>query len=157
MIALAFALALYALRRRKEEEIDETREIILTTDLLRDQAAELWRRWRDRLRRGAAPDDPFLSLAGEEPMRRAVRAVYQEFLAAMMRLGAPRFPRQTPAAYAREAASTLPGAATALERLTAAYVAARYDPRPPAAERCARRAVRLGRDPGAAGGAGRVT
>ncbi len=82
-IAVAFALAMYVLSKRKDEEVDETRESILTAELLRDQASSLWRRWRDRLRRGRPLDELFLSLAGEEPRRRAVRAAYQAFLAAM--------------------------------------------------------------------------
>ena len=125
-IAVAFALALYVLSKRKDEEVDETRESILTAELLRDQASALWRRWRDRLRRGHPLDELFLSLAGEEPRRRAVRAAYQAFLAAMAQSGQPRRPRQTPNAYARDLAATLPAASVALETLTGRYVAARY-------------------------------
>jgi len=133
-IAVAFALALYVLSKRKDEEVDETRESILTAELLRDQASALWRRWRDRLRRGHPLDELFLSLAGEEPRRRAVRAAYQAFLAAMAQSGQPRRPRQTPNAYARDLAATLPAASVALETLTGRYVAARYGASAPDAE-----------------------
>ncbi len=126
VIAVAFALTLYVLSKRKDEEVDETRESILTADLLRDQAAALWKRWRDRLRRGRPLDELFLSLAGEEPRRRAVRATYQAFLAEMAQRGRARRPRQTPIAYARHLAATLPAASAALQTLTGRYVAARY-------------------------------
>lgn len=126
VIAVVFGLALYMLRRREEEELDETREIILTAELLRGQAADLWRRLRDRLFHDRAGEDPFLSLEGEEPLRRAVREAYRHFLAAMALASRPRHPRQTPAAYAQDVSSALPGAATPVAELTDRYVAARY-------------------------------
>ena len=126
VIAVAFGLALYMLRRREEEELDETREIILTSDLLRQQAADLWRRLRSRLHRGQVAEDPFFSLQGEEPMRRAVRETYRRFLTAMAQAGRPRLPRQTPGAYARDISSALPAAAMPVAALTDRYVAARY-------------------------------
>ena len=105
LVALAFAAALRILRKRDDEDEDEVRETVLSQALLRDQAASLWRRWRDRCARTSDGDGPFFSLAGEHAARRRIRAAYQAFLAAMTAQEHPRARRQTPYRYATVAAN----------------------------------------------------
>ena len=134
LVAVAFAMALRILRKRGDEEDEEVRETVLSQALLRDQAASLWQRWRDRLWRGQShPDGPFVSLEGEGAARRRVRAAYQAFLAAMIAQDYPRPRRQTPYQYARSAGAFLSDPSGSVDVLTGKYVAARYDVTEPTA------------------------
>lgn len=138
-VALAFAGALRMLSRRISESEDEIRETVLTQSLLRDQAASLLKRWRDRLRRGSSGDEsPYLSLQSEPDARRRIRAAYQAFLAAMTVHVASRRPRQTPRGYAASLRDLVPAQADAVDALTDAYLLARYDSRELADEDAAR-------------------
>lgn len=126
IIALAFALALRRLQRPASDDVDETREIILSRGLLGAQLAGL-RNGLRRARGAAAPLlNPFLSLDGEAEPRRRIRAIYQAFLSAMQLGGHERQPGQTPAEYKETARTVLPDAAAALDTVTTAYEQARY-------------------------------
>jgi hypothetical protein len=135
VIGVVFALALRRFWKGAGEEIDETRETILSRDLLQAQLSALWRNWRDRFRR--APErvfDPFLSLEGEVDARRAIRAIYQALLGAAKARGLPRSRSQTPLEYQRTLEEALPDAQDALNTITDGYQRARYAPQPPGAE-----------------------
>lgn len=98
-LVIAVTIALRLMRRKPEESYVETRESVFSADLLQEQLSSLWQRLR-----GTGDDTghaPFVSLAGEEDRRRAVRAIYQEFLARMQAAGHPRPRQQTPAAYGK--------------------------------------------------------
>jgi hypothetical protein len=134
-LALAFYLA-ERRRRRRQVEVSERRESILSPGLLRAQ----WEDWRRRRRRGAQAR--FLSLEGEEAPRRAVREVYQRMLARAEALGLGRSPGETALAHERTLERSLPAARADLRVLGNAYQEARYAPAPPAPEQveAARRA-----------------
>ena len=82
LAVVVFALALRYFRNQRSESAEETRETILSRDLLHDQLSSLWHDWRARLRHGLAQTSPFLSLEGVESQRRAIRALYQQLLSA---------------------------------------------------------------------------
>ncbi len=127
LVMLAFVLGLRGRWIEAEEAVEETRELILSAGLLRDQATTLWRRWLRRLRRSAPTRiSPFLTLEGEPATRRAIRAAYQALLAAARARGYPRQREQTPTEYQRTLERTLPQAQEALSALTDRYVQARY-------------------------------
>jgi hypothetical protein len=127
VIVILFALALRYFSRGRENEIDETRETILSRALLQEQLSALWHRWLDRLRRPLRVQvSPYLVLEGEQENRRAVRALYQALLALTKSLGCPRSPAQTPAEYQTLLTATWPEARAAWQTLTEVYVAARY-------------------------------
>ncbi len=132
LVGLVFALALRRLQRRKDEVINETRESILTRDLLSRQLRDLLRnrlrRWRGQ---AAQTLSPFLSLDGEPETRRQIRQIYQSFLAAMSERGRPRGRGQTAAEYERTVQGDVAQEQAALAALTDGYVQARYAARPP--------------------------
>lgn len=132
VVGLVFALALRRLQKRKDASIDETRESILTRDLLSRQLRDLLRnrlgRWRGR---AAEALSPFLSLDGEPETRRQIRQIYQSFLAAMSVRGRQRARGQTPAEYERALQDDVAQEQAALAELTGGYVQARYAARPP--------------------------
>ncbi|MEZ4673665.1 MAG: DUF4129 domain-containing protein [Caldilineaceae bacterium] len=137
VVLIAFALAVRRLRTTPAAVEDETRESILTTDLLQEQLSDLWNRWFGRRR---SPQDPFLSLAGESETRRRIRAVYQQLLTAAATVGAARTPAETPDEYAHhlpqqwasgQDQDARAGEANALATITAAYHQARYAPDAP--------------------------
>lgn len=102
---------------------DETRESILSRDLLLKQLRSLF-----GLRRtdsGAPP--PYLPLNGDlaDP-RLMIRRAYRAMLEWAKAEGQPRQPRQTPLTYAAALTQTMPDRATAIATLTQAYIAARY-------------------------------
>ena len=131
-IGVAFALALRRLLPPPEEEVEETRELILSRQLLEEQLAQLWQGWLKRLRRGSAKAfGPFLSLEGEASGRQVIRAIYQMLLATAQARGHPRPRQRTPLEYRQELASTWPQAGPALDTLTEEYVRARYGEVPP--------------------------
>lgn len=126
-LALAFYLA-ERRRRRRQVEVAERRESILSVGLLRAQ----WEDWQRRRRRGAPAR--FLSLEGEEAPRRAVREAYQRMLARAEALGLGRSPGETALAHERHLARNLPAAGDDLRVLADAYQVARYSPAPPTPE-----------------------
>ena len=136
-IGLLFAWALRRYHQRGAEESDETREIILSRDLLSAQLAALLAGLRPRRTARDAGAAPFLSLDGETEGRRVVRRAYQELLAAMQERGRPRERNQTPQEYAAAIAAELPDGA-ALADMTGVYNEARYAAQPPDAEQVSR-------------------
>jgi len=136
-VALVFALALRRFWRDEEEEVSETRETVFSRALLEEQLATLWREWLGRRRRSAHRLSPYLSLLGETPTRRAIRAVYQQLLAWAARQGHARLRDQTPLELQQTLARAIPQARSRLEVITAGYLQARYastDPPPEQAE-----------------------
>ncbi len=131
LIIIAFALALRRLQTESATDEDETRESILTTDLLQDQLSGLWNRFFGRQR---TAHDPFLSLDGESDARRRIRAIYQQLLAGAATAGNARTPAETPTEYANHLQQTWQGQEEALAAVTAAYHQARYAPDEPNAE-----------------------
>lgn len=133
-IGVAFALALRRLLPPPEEEVEETRELILSRQLLEEQLAQLWQGWLRRLRRRSARMlGPFLPLEGEASGRQVIRAIYQALLAAAQARGHPRPRQRTPSEYRHDLASTWPEAGPALDILTDGYMQARYGEDPPEA------------------------
>ncbi len=127
VIALAFAGALRYLRKRNEDDEDEMRETVLSSELLLDQARSLWERWRDRWQ-GNARDaySPYFALRGVEANRQRIRLAYQLFLDKMAEQGFARRRRQTPYRYADFLSQNDIADPESLQALTNAYIAARY-------------------------------
>lgn len=135
LVVLALALGLRGRWIEAEEAIEETRELILSVGLLRNQTATLWRRWLRWLRRFVPIRmNPFLPLEDEPPSRRMIRAAYQALLATARERGYPRRREQTPMEYQHALEQVLPQAQGALSALTEGYVQARYDVTPPTSE-----------------------
>jgi hypothetical protein len=130
LIIIAFALALRRLQTESATDEDETRESILTTDLLQDQLSGLWNRLFGGRR---TIHDPFLSLDGESAARRRVRAIYQQLLAGAATMGVARTPAETPDEYAHHLQEAWQKQEEALTTITAAYHQARYAPAEPTA------------------------
>jgi hypothetical protein len=131
-IALIFLLAFrYFSSTREDEDVEETRELILSGELLRDQLSG----WlRGRRRRSVAEPPPFAVVGGEDA-RAQIRRTYQELLRWAGEQGLPRRPGQTPGEYAARMRGELPRYAEHIAAITAAYQHARYStgPIPPAA------------------------
>ncbi|HVF73159.1 MAG TPA: DUF3488 and transglutaminase-like domain-containing protein [Chthoniobacterales bacterium] len=72
----------------------------------------IWSRWSARPR-----PDP-------------LRALYDQFCLKAEGLGAPRFPHEGPASFARRAADLIPQKAESIRRITQNYIALRYSPGP---------------------------
>lgn len=133
LFALAFALAVRFLRRDAAATGDETRESVLSQELLAAQIAALLQRWRQRLAGLAgASGAAFLPLEGDDASRRTIRAAYQSFLRAMQQRSLPRPQPATPDEYAAAVERNLPTVTPSLDALTAAYLPARYAADPPA-------------------------
>jgi hypothetical protein len=136
LIGLAFA---WALRRmldatRNRQGIEETRETVLSRELLQEQLSTLWRAFLGRMRRAPqAVFGPYLPLEGEPDSRRSIRAVYQALLAAAKARGLERERSHTPVIYAQELAGDWPEGREPLETITSGYVQARYGHQPPTA------------------------
>lgn len=128
-VLVIFALVLRKLRAGAAEALDETRESILSADLLQDQLAKLWQKWFGRLGRWPR----FLSLEGEAETRRTVRSAYQGLLAAATALGQSHRREQTPTEYQHELVTKLTESDEALAAMTERYNHARYAPEPPSA------------------------
>ncbi len=128
LIIIAFALALRRLQTESATDEDETRESILTADLLQDQLSGLWNRFFGRQR---TAHDPFLSLDGESDARRRIRAIYQQLLAGAATAGVARTPAETPTEYAQHLQQSWQEQAEPLATVTAAYHQARYAPDEP--------------------------
>jgi hypothetical protein len=137
VIGLAFALALRRLLSgpRAWNGIVETRETVLSRDLLQEQLTNLWRSLVDRLRRRSkAAASPFLSLESELSTRRVIRAVYQKLLANAQERGLSRLRGQTPIEYQRELVKSWSANREALDVITTGYLQARYALDPPSVE-----------------------
>lgn len=122
--AVIFAWALRLLNQVQTPETDETRESVLSRALLNEQLRALWARLRRAS--GEEAEAAFLSLDGEAPGRRAIRARYQSFLAAMAARNQVRPPGATPATYAAQLHELTTEQEAALRTLTAAYIDVRY-------------------------------
>ena len=136
IIALFVFLFIRALRKykpRRRPQIEETRERILTWDLLRDQISSLLRNARRVL-----PPPLFYPLVGEitDP-RRVIREAYRRLLTLALRRGTPRAERDTPYAYRDKLAEIAPGHEAAIQTITDAYVTARYNEELPTIEQAA--------------------
>jgi hypothetical protein len=126
-VLVIFALVLRRMQAGASETIDETRESILSTDLLQDQLAKLWQKWFGGLGRWPR----FLSLEGEAETRRIVRGAYQGLLAAATARGQSHRREQTPTEYQHELVANLAESDEALTAMTRRYNQARYGPEPP--------------------------
>jgi hypothetical protein len=129
-------LFLRVLRKRNPKKklgIVETRERILTWGLLREQIGNLLANARR-----IVPPPLFAPLAGafDDP-RRVIREAYRRFLSLAIKRGRPRAESETPFSYRQRLLDLAPGHEKAVETLTDAYVAARYDHDPPTAEQAA--------------------
>lgn len=123
------AESLYRFRRLRDKEADETRESILSRELL-------WRQLKNLLFRPRPPVvqvlPPYLILSGEaDDPRRLIRQAYQSLLAWAAALGQPRLARQTPTQYAEFLTHSNPVARDPLTTLTRAYLHARYSDESP--------------------------
>jgi len=123
-IGLVFALALRRYTRQDEEGVEETRELIWSPELMREEWRALIRRLRRWPRRARKAHSAFLPLLGIEHNRRAIRQVYQQLLAWAGDHGLPR----PPGATAHEYAATLDDHYPAPEwhTITETYTRARY-------------------------------
>ncbi|MBK8048436.1 MAG: DUF4129 domain-containing protein [Anaerolineales bacterium] len=121
LIAIAFLWAVRFLRQSEAEDMDEIRESVFSPQIMRDQLAELLRRWR-----GGSVHADYLSLEGEVDLRRRVRAVYQALLARAALAGIPRAPAKTPTEYQADLLAMAPTSTDALAIVTTGYERARY-------------------------------
>jgi hypothetical protein len=134
VIALVgWILILAAQRRRRVStllgQVVETRETILSLDLVRDQLRSLL---AGLGKPKALPLFLDPGLAGDP--RRAIRMMYQEILARGIQLGVSRARKETPRAYAQKLLILCPNEKASMETLTSAYEAVRYGTTPPTPE-----------------------
>jgi hypothetical protein len=136
-VALLVWFFVRAVRKRsqgveKKDEVLETRETILSLDLLRSQLDDLL----SGLRRRQAPP-LFVELDPAQDPQQHVRELYQKVLARAVELELPRRREQTPARYQRSllylCSSESEQVRQAVETLTAVYEVARYGDEPPTA------------------------
>ena len=137
-IALLIWLFVRAVKRRSEgqgspDEIPETRENILSLDLVRSQLNDLLGGLRGR----RAPP-MFVELDAAQDRRQLVRELYQKVLARAVELDLPRKREQTPTRYQQSllylCSSESAEVRQAVETLTATYEVARYGVEPPTVE-----------------------
>jgi uncharacterized membrane protein YidH (DUF202 family) len=121
-VILIFALAFRRFKTLLEDEVEESREIIFSMDLLKEQLAQLLGR---RAKTNAAPPEPFVCVKGDDP-RAQIRRTYQALLAWAAAQGTPRSPGQTPAEYLSSLGQVLPSCIEPISTITTAYVQARY-------------------------------
>jgi hypothetical protein len=129
LVAWIFYVAVKSRKRDQsplQEEVLETRDSVLTMDLLRSQIGGIL----DGLRR-RGPPPLFLEPGDPGDPRRVVRELYQQLLARAIDLGSPRRRGQTPAAYQSTLLQFCPEERASLETLTRVYVVARYGTLPP--------------------------
>lgn len=123
------AESLYRFRRLRDKDVDETRESILSRELLLRQLKNLLARPRPPV---VQVLPPYLSLSGEaDDPRRLIRQAYQSLLAWAATLGQPRPAGQTPSHYAEYLTQANPAIRDSLATLTGAYLRARYSAEPP--------------------------
>jgi hypothetical protein len=137
-VALLVWFFVRAVRKRsegtgEEDEVLETRETILSLDLVRSQLDDLLNGLR---RQRASP--LFVDLDAAPDTRRLVRELYRSVLARAVELDVPRRHEQTPARYQRSllylCSSEPEQIRQAVETLTAVYEVARYGVDPPTAD-----------------------
>jgi len=121
VIALLFFFAFRRLRELSEDDVDVERESVLTTDLLRAQISQLFRRKSSTSTHKA----PFVPVSGDDP-RAHIRRTYQSMLAWAVRKGAPRPRGMSPADFAGLLGRVQPAYQGELEVVTEGYVQARY-------------------------------
>jgi hypothetical protein len=140
IVGLAFALTLRRLlSAKREEDVDEKRESVLSRDLLQGQLADLWRSLINRVdRRKEAPIDPFFSLDGEPQTRRIIRSIYQALLTYAQENNMPRPRERTPIEFGLDVAGLFPDSGDAIGVITDAYIEARYSSLPPPDEKARR-------------------
>ncbi len=128
VIALLFYLAARSRegRMRDTDEVLETRESILSADLLQEQLRGLWDALRRRRRQSL-----FVDLGPVDNPRMVVRQMYQRVLALAMDRDRPRQKQQTPETYSPTLASLCPEEQGSVEELTHVYAVARYGTAPP--------------------------
>lgn len=134
VIALLFYLAFRRRERRAlvlGDDVLETRENVLSLDLLQEQLKGLF----DGLRRRRA--SMFADLGEPNDPRVAIREMYQKILAHAIVRKRPRGKQQTPHTYRPALSSLHPGRTAAIETLTRLYALARYGREPPTAEQLA--------------------
>jgi hypothetical protein len=126
LIIVAFILAVRRLRaRRIDDDVEETRDTILSLDLLKEQLANLF----SRKNQHAAAPEPFIPIIGDDA-RSQIRRTYQSLLAWAAERGVPRPPGLTPSEYSMLISRELSIADTHAETITSAYLEARYSPAP---------------------------
>lgn len=162
LVALIAWIFVTAVRKRKretlvEDKVIETRETILSLDLVRGQLQGLL----NSLQRPRTPP-LFVETGAIEDPRRMIRDIYQKLLARGIALELPRSRGQTPNAYQQTLGYLCPEEQKALEILTSAYETARYGLVPPSHEQVqaaqaafARIDATLGRAGGSRQGSGR--
>jgi hypothetical protein len=126
LVAVIAWIFITAVRKRKrrmlvEDEVIETREMILSLDLVRSQLEGLL----DGLRRPRTVP-VFVDPGAPEDPRRVVRELYQRLLAKGIALDLPRSRGQTPNAYQQTLRYLCSKEQGALELLTSTYETARY-------------------------------
>ena len=99
IMLIVFVIVIRRLRAAAQEEIDESRESILSADLLEAQLSNLWKNLMGRFRQAADALNPFLPLDHEVDARRQIRAAYQHLLQTAEGLGVARQPHATPVEY----------------------------------------------------------
>jgi hypothetical protein len=132
VLLVVFVLAFRRFRTYAEDgEVEETRESILSLDLLKAQLAG-WLRGRGA--RKPVEPDPYARIPGDDPRLR-VRRTYQALLAWAAARGLARQPGLTPEDYAGVLAGVYPASRDQFTDITAAYYEARYSPLPVPAAR----------------------
>jgi hypothetical protein len=128
IIGLLFYLAARSRERHAKEsdEVIETRETVLSAELLKEQLRGLW----DALRRNRRQSF-FVDLGSADDPRRAIREMYQRVMGLAIKRDLPRQKEQTPAAYSPTLASLCPEERASVDELTEAYAVARYGTVPP--------------------------
>jgi hypothetical protein len=128
VIAAVFFLAIRRLEKRElvQDDVVESRETVLTGDLIQEQLKALLEGLRRR------PKLPFFDdLAPAGDPRKVVRELYQQVLAQAIKLDAPRDKNQTPATYRPTLAELCPEETASVSELTEIYAIARYSGDPP--------------------------
>jgi len=126
VIVLIFALAFRRFKTLMEEDVEETREIIFSIDLLKEQLAQLF--GRKDTANGVEPE-PFVSIVGDDP-RAQIRHVYQALLAWAASRNLPRPPGLTPAEYSLWLGDRLLDYREPVTAITRIYQQARYSTAP---------------------------
>lgn len=122
VIVLIFALAFRRFKALMQEDVEETREIIFSMDLLKEQLAQLF--GRKGKANGVEPE-PFVSIAGDDA-RSQIRHVYQALLAWAASRNLSRRPGLTPAEYSLWLSDRLLDYREPVAVITRIYQQARY-------------------------------
>ena len=122
VIVFIFVLAFRRFKTLLEEDVEETREIIFSMDLLRKQLAQLFGR---KNKGNSTVPEAFVAVLGDDP-RAQIRRTYQALLAWAAERGVARRPGQTPGEHMLLMNHALPAYAEPISIITAAYVQARY-------------------------------